>query len=94
VPRGSTGTTGKGSYVMLRLVKVQHEMPYAVAVRTLDDSRYGTLFEFVDRSGKVHGQYQFGNVSQPPENTLGAIRESDRSWWWVIRDAEPVRESK
>ncbi len=62
-------------------------MKFADTVRNYFDG-HGERFDFLDRSGHIHGEYRKGcPVSPAPDDAIGAVKIGE-SWFWVIRGAE------
>jgi len=79
----------------MELQKIKHEMQFAYSFRAIQDP-IGTIFEFVDRSGHVHGRFQVGNqISPEPSFAIGAVRHKG-FWYWVLQSegCETWAESK
>lgn len=67
----------------IRLIKIGHDLRFSDRVMTRHEDGFPPRFEFYDAT-HCHAQFEDRSVSSVPRGTIGAIKKSDGSWWWVI----------
>ncbi len=72
---------------VLSLMEVRHVSKFADSVETRGHHD-GTIFTFMDRTGRTHGQYQHNHPTiSPPIGAIGAVKQDD-AWYWVVQGVE------